>query len=51
MKSALQTKNNDDLKKAFSNLKSHYKYLGILTIASMSIYAIIFIVAIIGGLT
>ncbi len=45
MKNALQTTNNDDLKLAFSNLKSHYKYMGIFSIIIISIYVLAFIVS------
>lgn len=50
MKSALATNNNDDLSAAFSNLKSHYKFLGIFTIAIMSLYILIFVGALFTGL-
>ncbi|MBJ7881064.1 DUF5362 family protein [Gelidibacter salicanalis] len=50
MKSALSAKNNDDLTAAFSNLKSHYKFLGIFTIAIMSLYILIFVGALFTGL-
>lgn len=43
MKQALKSSNNDDFKSAFSNLKSHYKYLGIFTITIISIYVLAFV--------
>jgi len=46
MKSALATKNIDDLTQAFANLKSHYKYIGILMIIVLALY----IFSILGGL-
>jgi amino acid transporter len=50
MKSALAHNNNEALTTSFEYLKSHYKFIGILTIVMLSIYALFFIVAIIGGL-
>lgn len=49
MKAALRTKSNDDLTAAFSNLKSHYKFLGIFTIVVISIYVLILFFAMIGA--
>ncbi len=49
MRTALRTKNNDDLTAAFSNLKSHYKFLGIFTIVVISIYVLILLFAMIGA--
>lgn len=43
MKSALSTANKDDFKSAFTNLKSHYKYMGIFTIVIISIYVLIIV--------
>ena len=45
MKNALSTKNKDDFKLAFSNLKSHYKYMGIFAIVIISIYVLAFVIA------
>ena len=45
--------NNDDemsLESSFSNLKSLYKFMGILTIIMLALYAIGFFFAIVGGL-
>ncbi len=44
MKSALESKDDDQLTSAFEMLKSHYKFLGIFTIVILSIYLIIFLV-------
>ena len=43
MKSALSNTNKADFKSAFTNLKSHYKFMGIFTIVIISIYVLIFI--------
>ncbi|MEP3836144.1 MAG: DUF5362 family protein [Algibacter sp.] len=43
MKSAIKSTNNDDFKVAFTNLKSHYKFMGIFMLAIISIYVLIFI--------
>lgn len=50
MKSALNSNNNDELTAAFSNLKSHYKFVGILAIVIISLYVLIFVFAMIGGM-
>lgn len=50
MKGALSSNNNDELTAAFSNLKSHYKFLGIFTIAIISLYVLIFVFAMIAGM-
>lgn len=44
--------NNDDmaLSEGFKNLKSHYKYIGILAVIILSIYALVFIIAMFAGL-
>lgn len=43
MKSALKSDNNENFKSAFLNLKSHYKFIGIFTIAIIGLYVIILI--------
>lgn len=48
MKTALLTKNDDTLSDAFEVLKSHYKFVGVFTIILLSLYALLFIVAILG---
>ena len=48
MKAALQAKDEDTLTKAFEYMKSHYKFVGILTIVVLSIYAFIFLIGLLG---
>ena len=48
-KDALRTGLTADLSLAFINLKSHYKFLGILCIIVLSFYVLAFIVGIVGG--
>ena len=50
MKNALKSSDNTELTSAFSNLKSHYKFIGIFTIIILSLYVLIFIIGIAGGL-
>ncbi|MGJ8761964.1 MAG: DUF5362 family protein [Polaribacter sp.] len=50
MKTALFTKNDETLAKAFEMLKSHYKFIGVFTIITMSLYALLIVVAVFGGL-
>ena len=40
MRTALATKNTQELDAAFENLKSHYKFIGILMIITLSIYVL-----------
>lgn len=47
-KAALQSGSDSELTDAFESLKSHYKFLGIMTIVIMSIYALFFLF---GGLS
>lgn len=49
MKKALQSKDDADLATAFEKLKSHYKFVGVLTIIILSIYVLFFIMAIFGA--
>jgi hypothetical protein len=49
MKTALLTKNNDILSDAFEVLKSHYKFIGVLTIIMLSLYALAFVSSILTG--
>lgn len=51
MKSALATKNGDDLTQAFANLKSHYKYIGILMIIVLALYVLSILGGVISGLS
>ena len=48
IKKALKTKNDQMLAKAFQMLKSHYKFIGVLTIISISLYFLFFISALMG---
>lgn len=43
MKAALQTQSSELLEQAFSNLKSHYKFMGILLIIFLALYTIAFV--------
>lgn len=44
MKAALNSDNQDNLRTAFQNLKSMFKFVGVLTIIVLAIYALLFIV-------
>ncbi|MCI2228331.1 DUF5362 domain-containing protein [Polaribacter sp. MSW13] len=48
MKLALLTKNDETLSDAFEMLKSHYKFIGVFTIILLSLYALIFIISMMG---
>ncbi len=50
MKRALSTNNNMDLSAAFSNLRSHYKFVGILAIVVISLYVLIIVITVIAGI-
>jgi hypothetical protein len=50
MKKALATKNDETLASAFKMLKSHYKFIGVFTIITLSLYALLFIVSLMGVL-
>ncbi len=45
MKKALTSKNDETLAKAFEMIKSHYKFLGVFTIITISLYVLLFIVS------
>lgn len=49
MKNALQQGKQQELTSAFEFLKSHYKFIGILTIVALSLYVVLGIVAVIVG--
>lgn len=49
LKNGINAMNEDDLTSGFENLKSHYKFLGIFMIVILSLYALFFIVAVLGG--
>jgi hypothetical protein len=46
---AIREKDTEFISVAFDNLRKHYKFIGILMIIGMAIYAIIFIGAFLGG--
>ncbi|MDT7832008.1 DUF5362 family protein [Flavobacteriaceae bacterium S356] len=48
MKASLQSKDESALTKAFEYMKSHYKFVGILTIIMLSFYALIFLFGLLG---
>lgn len=48
-KNSLMSNNDSGLESALGNLKSHYKFMGIFTIVILSIYALFFVIALIGG--
>jgi hypothetical protein len=48
IKKALKTKNDQMLANAFQMLKSHYKFIGVLTIITISLYFLFFISALMG---
>ena len=50
MKKALQTKNDDTLANAFEVLKSHYKFIGVFTIITLSLYVLGIVVAMLGAI-
>lgn len=45
MKKALSTKNDETLAESFKMLKSHYKFLGVFTVITMSLYVLIIVVS------
>jgi hypothetical protein len=49
-KSALRDNNSENLTVAFENLKSHYKFVGILTLIMVCIYGLIFLITIMAGI-
>ena len=49
MKNALSSKNNEEFEAAFCNLKSHYKFVGIMAIVLISMYILIFLFAALGA--
>jgi hypothetical protein len=49
MKEALATKSDATLADAFGNLKSHFKFIGVLTIISISLYLLVLIFSIVTG--
>ena len=51
MKSALRSNNQAELTKAFEYLKSHYKFIGILTIIVFGLYILAIFGAMIAGIS
>jgi hypothetical protein len=49
MKDGLNTANSHSITTGFQNLKSLFKFMGIFTVVITSLYALIFLFAIIGG--
>ncbi len=49
MKKALASKNDETLADALEMLKSHYKFIGVFTIITISLYTMLFIVSMISG--
>ncbi|KGL63176.1 DUF5362 family protein [Polaribacter sp. Hel1_85] len=49
MKKALSTKNDETLAKAFEMLKSHYKFIGVFMIITLSLYALMIVVSLLGA--
>lgn len=50
MKKAIATKNDETLAKAFEMLKSHYKFIGVFTIITISLYVLMIVVLSMGAL-
>lgn len=50
IKQALKYKNQERLSSAFMNLKAHYRFIGILMIVVLALYAIMFVVMLFAGL-
>ena len=48
LKQALSIKNDDKLADALEMLKSHYKFIGVLLIIILSLYAMLFVVGLMG---
>ena len=49
MKKALATKHDETLADSFQELKSHYKFIGVFTIITMSLYVMLIVVSMISG--
>ncbi|MET0759365.1 MAG: DUF5362 family protein, partial [Flavobacterium sp.] len=50
MKAAFRDNDTESLTNSFEYLKSHYKFIGILTLVIFAVYALIFVVAIVAGI-
>ncbi|PQJ80864.1 hypothetical protein [Polaribacter porphyrae] len=51
LKKALSTKNDETLAKAFEMLKSHYKFIGVFSIITLSIYLVLIVFSAMGFLS
>ncbi|TXD49474.1 hypothetical protein ES045_04640 [Polaribacter sp. IC073] len=51
MKSALLSKDDEVLAKAFEMLKSHYKFIGVVTIITLSLYVLGIVMGMLGALS
>ena len=49
MKEALATKSDETLAEAFGNLKSHFKFIGVMTIIVISLYILLFVFSLAAG--
>lgn len=49
IKVALATKSDDTLAEALENLKSHFKFIGVMTIIFISLYILLFVFSIFAG--
>lgn len=49
MKEALATKSDETLAEAFGYLKSHFKFIGVMTIIVISLYILLFVFSIVTG--
>ncbi|TXD49487.1 MULTISPECIES: DUF5362 family protein [unclassified Polaribacter] len=49
MKLALATKNDETLTEAFEMLKSHFKFIGVLTIILISLYLLLIVFSLVAG--
>ncbi|WP_237588861.1 hypothetical protein [Polaribacter sargassicola] len=50
MKKALLSKDDEILAKAFQMLKSHYKFIGVFTIITISLYILLIVVSVLGAI-
>ncbi|MBP3943786.1 hypothetical protein J5U18_09445 [Sphingobacteriaceae bacterium WQ 2009] len=49
LKQAITTRNSELLTESFKNLKSHFKFIGIITLIIVGFYALILLLTLIGG--
>jgi ABC-type multidrug transport system fused ATPase/permease subunit len=49
LKAGISNSNSEEITEGFENLKSHYRFIGIITLIILSIYALIFLSAILIG--